>query len=167
LLWGKGSPVYNGVAFQATSLMSYPRPLQKRIPILVGGSGERRTLRLVAELADACNFFGELPIVTQKIEVLRAHCANFGRDPDLVEVTHLSTAIVADTPGSLARKLDGLAIPAKKVKSQHPGTITDHVQRVLSLHAAGVQHHIVSMPHTTVEDLGHYARVIEQVRAKT
>ena len=46
----------------------YPRPLQERIPILVGGSGERRTLRLVARYADACNLFGEPPTVRRKVD---------------------------------------------------------------------------------------------------
>ena len=61
--------------------MCYPRPLQERIPILVGGSGERRTLRLVARYADACNLFGEAPTIRHKVEVLRRHCAEVGPRP--------------------------------------------------------------------------------------
>jgi alkanesulfonate monooxygenase SsuD/methylene tetrahydromethanopterin reductase-like flavin-dependent oxidoreductase (luciferase family)/predicted kinase len=165
LLWGKGSPRFDGAAFQAASLMAYPRPLQARIPLLVGGSGEKRTLKLVAELADACNLFGELPVIAKKVAVLRSHCVAVDRDPETVEVTHLSTAIVADTPGSLSRKVDGLNMPEKMLKAQHPGTITDHVQRVLAFRAAGVQHSIISMPGITVDDIGHFAQVIDQVRS--
>ena len=74
--------------------MCYPRPLQAHVPIWVGGSGERKTLRLVAELADACNLFGDPDVVRRKVDVLHRHCADVGRDPTTIEVTHLSTVLV-------------------------------------------------------------------------
>ena len=55
LLWGKGSPRFEGRTVTVPEAICYPRPLQDHVPILVGGSGERRTLRLVARYADACN----------------------------------------------------------------------------------------------------------------
>jgi alkanesulfonate monooxygenase SsuD/methylene tetrahydromethanopterin reductase-like flavin-dependent oxidoreductase (luciferase family) len=64
--------------------------LQERVPILVGGSGERRTLRLVARHADACNLFGEPDVVARKIDVLRAHCEAEDRDPASVTITNLT-----------------------------------------------------------------------------
>jgi hypothetical protein len=54
---------------------------------MIGGSGERKTLRLVAQYADACNIFGGVDEVAQKLEVLRRHCADVGRDPNEIEVT--------------------------------------------------------------------------------
>jgi hypothetical protein len=65
--------------------------VQERIPILVGGSGEKRTLKLVARYADACNLFGDTETVRHKIEVLRRHCDSFDRDPSEITVTQLST----------------------------------------------------------------------------
>ena len=62
--------------------VSTPRPR-----ILIGGSGERKTLRLVAQYADACNIFGGLEEVEQKLDVLRRHCDAVGRDPNEIEVT--------------------------------------------------------------------------------
>ena len=50
-------------------------------PILVGGSGEKWTLRLVAERADACNLFGDVATIRHKISVIEQHCADVGRDP--------------------------------------------------------------------------------------
>ena len=96
LLWGKGSPRFEGRTVTVPEAICYPRPLQDHVPILVGGSGERRTLRLVARYADACNLFGDAATVRHKIEVLHRHCADVDRDPAEVTVTNLTTAQVID-----------------------------------------------------------------------
>ena len=68
-----------------------PAPLQSRPPILIGGSGERKTLRLVAMYADACNLFGESPeVVAHKLDVLRRHCDDVGRDYDSIRKTMIA-----------------------------------------------------------------------------
>jgi alkanesulfonate monooxygenase SsuD/methylene tetrahydromethanopterin reductase-like flavin-dependent oxidoreductase (luciferase family) len=64
--------------------VSTPRPR-----ILIGGGGERKTLRLVAQYADACNLFGAPEEVAKKLDVLRRHCDAVGRDPNEIEVTVL------------------------------------------------------------------------------
>jgi F420-dependent oxidoreductase-like protein len=91
LMWGKGNPSFAGRVVNVPDTTCYPRPVQERIPILIGGSGEKKTLRLVAQYADACNLFGDPKTVRRKIEVLHGHCGDVGRDPSTVEVTHLST----------------------------------------------------------------------------
>lgn len=149
VLWGPGGKPFHGTRIDVPEALCYPRPLRAKVPILVGGSGERRTLRLVARYADACNLMGDAATVTAKLEVLRRHCADAGRDPAEVEVTHLSTALVARTPAELAddverrRPRHGAARWARRV---NPGTVEDHVLRVRALRAAGVQHVIVSLP---------------------
>jgi alkanesulfonate monooxygenase SsuD/methylene tetrahydromethanopterin reductase-like flavin-dependent oxidoreductase (luciferase family) len=70
---------------------SAPRPR-----ILIGGSGERKTLRLVAQYADACNIFGGPDEVAHKIDVLRRHCDAVGRDPNEIEVTAMYRDLPAD-----------------------------------------------------------------------
>ena len=94
LMWGPGAPRFEGRTTTVEEATCYPRPLQEHVPILVGGSGERRTLRLVARHADACNLFGDPRHVRHKVAVLREHCAAEGRDPAAVEVTHFAPARV-------------------------------------------------------------------------
>jgi alkanesulfonate monooxygenase SsuD/methylene tetrahydromethanopterin reductase-like flavin-dependent oxidoreductase (luciferase family) len=64
-----------------------PPPVQARLPIMIGGVGERKTLRTVAEHADIWNAFGTPEVLTHKDAVLRAHCADVGRDPASIERT--------------------------------------------------------------------------------
>ena len=64
-----------------------PRPVQAHLPIMIGGAGERKTLRIVAQYADIWNVFGTPETVARKDEILREHCAAVGRDPDAIERT--------------------------------------------------------------------------------
>jgi F420-dependent oxidoreductase-like protein len=102
---------FSGRYYQTNEALNYPRPVRSEgIPILVGGGGERRTLRLVAQYADACNFFGDLPGIKHKIEVLARHCEEVGRDPGEITKTRLgglmiaATASEAEAKGKLVRE---------------------------------------------------------------
>lgn len=163
LLWGKGGPSFDGIRYKPKALVGYPRPLQARIPLLVGGSGERRTLELAAKYADACNLFGAPDVVAGKVGVLRQHCVNVGRDPAEVTVTHLSTALVGTTPKDLAEHVDRLGAPKRILAAMNPGTVHDHVARSLALVDAGVSHLIVSLPGLRADDVERYADVITAV----
>jgi alkanesulfonate monooxygenase SsuD/methylene tetrahydromethanopterin reductase-like flavin-dependent oxidoreductase (luciferase family) len=79
------SPPGGHYAFEG--LRIEPLPVQPRLPIMIGGGGERKTLRIVAEHADIWNVFGTPETLTHKDEVLRAHCASVGRDPSTIERT--------------------------------------------------------------------------------
>jgi alkanesulfonate monooxygenase SsuD/methylene tetrahydromethanopterin reductase-like flavin-dependent oxidoreductase (luciferase family) len=91
------APVYSGRRHSITGALNNPKPLRGRIPILIGGAGERRTLRLVAEYADACNLFGDLDTIRHKLDVLERHCAEVGRDPAEITKTKLATLVVGRT----------------------------------------------------------------------
>lgn len=94
-----GSPAtVEGRTASVRGAMNVPPPVRDGGPrILVGGSGERRLLRLVARHADACNLIGDPDAVRHKLEVLDRHCADVGRDPTEIRRTHLGGIVVADS----------------------------------------------------------------------
>ena len=150
LLWGKGSPSYEGRAVRVPEALSYPRPLQAHIPILVGGNGERRTLRLAAQYADACNVIGDAEVVARKVATLHAHCDAVGRDRADVAVTQLSTTLVGRDPSEVATLVDALR-PRRHSSERfaatvNAGTVADQVGRFRALADAGVQTAVVSLP---------------------
>ncbi len=148
-LWGPGNKPFDGEVLHVPDTACYPRPLQAKVPIMVGGSGERRTLRLVAELADACNLFGEPEVVARKVAVLRAHCADVGRDPDDVSVSHLSTVLIGDDADHVRELVERHRPPKvaseRFARSVAAGTVEQHIARVERLVEAGVDHLIVSV----------------------
>src|SRR3954468_24836419 len=77
---------HRGRLFQAQHLLNSPQSLSRpRVPIMIGGGGEKKTLRLVAQYADATNVFGTPEGVARKYRILADHCADIGRDPDEIE----------------------------------------------------------------------------------
>jgi F420-dependent oxidoreductase-like protein len=131
LLWGPGSPRFDGRTTTVPEAICYPRPLQEHVPIIVGGAGERRTLRLVARHAHGCNLFGDPDVVARKVEVLHGHCESEGRDPSEVLVTHLSTA--------------GVLGPGVERDADDVGTVDEQIGRYRALAEAGVQRAIVGV----------------------
>ena len=87
-MWSDDNGPYRGRHYQLAETLCSPAPVSRPRPrILIGGGGERKTLRLVATYADACNFFAGTGDVAHKLDVLRRHCADVGRDPNDIEVT--------------------------------------------------------------------------------
>jgi len=90
-----------GRRFRAERLLNSPQSLSRpRVPIMVGGGGERKTLRLVAQYADACNVFGSPEAIARKYAILDAHCAAVGRDPREIERSTLQEVRLAASAGS-------------------------------------------------------------------
>ena len=88
-MWSEDDGPFEGEHYRLAETVNVPPPVQRpHPPILVGGSGERKTLRLVAQYADACNLFAEgVDSARHKLDVLRRHCADVGRDYDEIEKT--------------------------------------------------------------------------------
>lgn len=166
LLWGKGSPSFSGRVLTAQELVCYPRPVQTPIPVLVGGGGEKRTLRVVARHADAANLFGAPNQVAHKVEVLRRHLETEGRSPDAVEVTHLTGALVATDRSGLRERVNELRDRTTSFEDysrrNNAGTVDDLVSLFTSYHEAGATHSIVSLPDVALPgSVETFAEVIE------
>ena len=88
-MWSEDNGPFEGKHYQLAETLNSPQALSKpHPPILIGGSGEKKTLRLVAKYADACNVFGASTAeVAHKLAVLREHCEREGRDYDAIEKT--------------------------------------------------------------------------------
>jgi alkanesulfonate monooxygenase SsuD/methylene tetrahydromethanopterin reductase-like flavin-dependent oxidoreductase (luciferase family) len=77
---------------------------------MIGGGGERRTLRLVARHADQCNVIGDPPTVRHKLDVLRGHCEAEGRDPDeIVKTAHAGIVVIDESESEVRRRLQDLS----------------------------------------------------------
>ncbi|HVW35366.1 MAG TPA: LLM class F420-dependent oxidoreductase [Acidimicrobiia bacterium] len=114
-MFTEAAPSFAGRHYRVENVLNNPRPIRGRIPILVGGGGEKRTLRLVAQYADACNVFGDADGVRHKLDVLERHCADVGRDPAEITKTTLITATDVDRTAAQATELvkagiDGLVV---------------------------------------------------------
>jgi len=92
-MWSADNGPYHGKHNHLAETLNAPQPLSRpHPPVLVAGSGEKKTLRLVAQYADACNLFGTPEIVRSKLEILKQHCREVGREYDSIEKTTLGTA---------------------------------------------------------------------------
>lgn len=95
-MWSDDDGPYEGAHYRLGSTLNSPQSVRRpHPPILIGGSGEKKTLRMVAQYAQACNLF-DGPEVAHKLEVLRRHCDDLGRDYDAIEKTVISMADLGD-----------------------------------------------------------------------
>jgi F420-dependent oxidoreductase-like protein len=107
-MWSGDQGPYHGKHYQLDRTLNSPQPLTKpHPPIMVAGSGERKTLRLVAKYARACNLFPS-PDVRRKLEVLRAHCEAEGRDYDEILKTAISAFDVGENGENVGAIIDQL-----------------------------------------------------------
>lgn len=126
-MWSENNGAFAGKYFQLAETLCSPQPLSEpHPPILIGGSGEKKTLRLVAKYADACNLFARMGVETVrgKLDILRQHCEKEGRDYSEIEKTTLSTVHLAPD----------------KMNAQNV------IEECRALAGIGIQHAIFNMP---------------------
>ncbi len=131
-MWSDNNGPYHGRYYELAETLCNPQPLSRPHPtILIGGTGEKKTLRLVAQYADACNLFARLgdDALRAKLDVLKQHCDKLGRDYATIEKTTLDTVHLAP----------GQASAADVIKQCH------------QLAGMGIQHAIFNMPN--VQDI--------------
>lgn len=166
VLWGPGNRPFTGRVLSLPDTTCYPRPVGP-VPVIVGGGGEKRTLRLAARYATAANVFGDAATVAGKRAVLDAHCAAEGRDPAAVALTHLSTTLIGVDDRTLAASIDRLRprsqSPAAYAAAVNAGTVADHVGRFRELAEAGAREVMIRLPDLT--DPGPLSRAAEVIAA--
>ncbi|MDQ3410750.1 MAG: LLM class F420-dependent oxidoreductase [Chloroflexota bacterium] len=132
-MWAGDVAPFNGRHYQLAEPLNYPQALSRpHPPILIGGSGEKKTLRLVARYADACNLFAmDLAEVRHKLEVLRQHCETEGRPYDAIEKSTLGPAVALPGAAPLSPELSGWVVsPAQAI------------DQIGALRELGIGHHI-------------------------
>jgi alkanesulfonate monooxygenase SsuD/methylene tetrahydromethanopterin reductase-like flavin-dependent oxidoreductase (luciferase family) len=88
---------HDGPRYTFEQLRHEPKPIQRHLPIAIGGSGEKKTLRTVARYADIWNAFGDVDTLKRKVEILQEHCHDVGRDPKDIEFTVGCKPLIRDT----------------------------------------------------------------------
>jgi F420-dependent oxidoreductase-like protein len=110
LMFTEDRPSFAGKYYRIVDALNVPRPVTPGgPPILVGGSGEKWTLRLVAERADACNLFGDLETIRHKLSVIEQHCQDIGRDSSEITKTRLGSLLIGKTEEQAEAKLASFA----------------------------------------------------------
>jgi F420-dependent oxidoreductase-like protein len=113
-MWSDDEGPFEGRHYRLARTLNSPQPLSEPRPrILIGGGGERKTLRLVAQYADACNFFTGPAELPAKLDVLRRHCDAVGRDFDSIMKTVYYVMDVGDNGERVPQVLDDLAALAE------------------------------------------------------
>jgi F420-dependent oxidoreductase-like protein len=140
---------FSGSHFRVDGAYNNPKPIRGDIPILIGGSGERKTLRLVAQYADGCNLFApDGDRVRHLLGVLEAHCADVGRDPSEITKTALGRVLIAPTHEAAEAKKRTLlerGVPQESIDSMIAGDPDAVGERVQSLKDAGLEGYCLSM----------------------
>jgi F420-dependent oxidoreductase-like protein len=141
-------PSFEGRYYSIDEAWNVPRPIQAGgPPILIGGSGEKRTLRLVARFADLCNITGDADTVRHKVSVLRDHCDAVGRDPAEITVSRLSTLVLTDSPAETANTWEFLSsVAGEQASGYNVGQEDELVDQVQQLKDAGANYLIFNMP---------------------
>jgi F420-dependent oxidoreductase-like protein len=125
-----------------------PKPLRGDIPILIGGSGERKTLRMVAQYADGCNLFGGPDRAKHLLEVLEGHCERLGRDPAEITKTSMRTIAIGETEADVQAKVDAMRgfWPEERIASITAGTPHQILEVAQAYIDVGIEGLTFSMP---------------------
>jgi F420-dependent oxidoreductase-like protein len=140
---------FEGEHFRVRGAFNNPKPIRGDIPILIGGSGERKTLRLVAKYGDGCNLFGDPTRVRHLLGVLEGHCQDVGRDFSDITKTALGAILIGRTHEEAQAKLTALreaGTPQFRLDMLtvgDPDTIGEHVQAYKD---AGLEGYCLSLP---------------------
>lgn len=175
-LWGEGLANLEGPYYTLKDAICEPKPLQQPMPLLIGGSGERRTLKLVAQFADEWNGVGLTPeTYLAKRAILERHCADVGRDPKTIRHSQMAGFIigktdadqrahlakVAETLPALGRNDPDEVIQNMKSRGWLVGTPDEVVQEIGRRQEAGLTR--IMLQHQAQEDFATLELIASEV----
>jgi F420-dependent oxidoreductase-like protein len=139
---------YDGKHFHVEGAYNNPKPIRGDIPILIGGSGERKTLRMVAQYADGSNLFGDIETVKHKLSVLAEHCDKLGRDISEITKTRMAVIVIGATHEAAEAKFEAIKphlTPMRVASVMHgdPDTIAEEVAKYRDV---GIDGFTISLP---------------------
>jgi F420-dependent oxidoreductase-like protein len=172
LMFTQDRASFEGRHYRIREVFNNPRPIQAGgPPIMIGGGGEQRTLRLVAKYADACNLFGDPATVAHKLEVLAGHCEAVGRDPSAITITRLGTMVLSKDGDDARRRARewaertawGQVTPEVRLATAAAGDPDDVSAYVQALIDAGVDELIFNFPAgTSPEEVAFAGQVLTE-----
>jgi F420-dependent oxidoreductase-like protein len=159
------APSYAGRYYRIEEARNVPRPLRGDIPIMVGGSGEKRTLKLVAQYADLCNIHGSPATIRRLNGVIDAHCETVGRDPASIRRTRLASLFVCDDAAQAKQMREFTASIAGDEADERfdVGTEAEILDRVGALAAAGLDTLIYNMPMSEADAVGRAGELLAKL----
>ena len=146
-MWTQEEAVFEGQYYQVRGAINQPKGVQKpHIPMLIGGGGEKVTLKLVAQYGDACNVNGDIATLKHKFDVIKEHCATVGRDYESIHRTASTICAIGETEEeALASIPDAMRrMFGDRIKDALIGTPDTIRPRLAEFEAAGVQELLVT-----------------------
>jgi F420-dependent oxidoreductase-like protein len=147
-LLDEGKITYHGKHYQLENATLGTRPIQKRVPILIGGGGEQVTLKITARYADWWHGFGDPKVIKHKLDVLRRHCEDVGRDVNAIAPTAGGGILVRDDLNLVDKRMREVAARNKVEAPNRPavlGSPEDIAKRLLEYHKVGVKGFLFGM----------------------
>ena len=157
---------YEGKHHSVTDAFNNPPPIRGDIPIMIGGSGEKKTLRMVAQYADASNFFGDAERIRHLVGVLEGHCERLGRDIGEITKTRLGTLVIAEKHEDAQALFDYISeasgMPADRLATWIVGDPDTVAEKCSELLDAGLDGLIFNMPLSDPETVGRAGELLSK-----
>jgi F420-dependent oxidoreductase-like protein len=144
-MWTEENATFSGKFYQIRGAYCNPKPIQKpHPPIMIGGSGERRTLKIAAKYGDACNVFGSVETVKKKLKVLSEHCRLVGRDYDSIVKTKLGHVVIDKDKEKVTQAIKHLPEDRRREFAIY-GTPEEVRRQIEAFRDAGIEYLIVNL----------------------
>ncbi len=151
-MWTQEEAVFEGQYYQIRGAINSPKGVQKpHIPLLIGGGGEKVTLKLVAQYGDACNVNGDIATIRHKFDVIKQHCETVGRDYESIRRTSSTICIIGETEEQALASVPEMMRSrfGDRIRGALVGTPDTIRQRLTEYEEAGVQELLITFPDVT------------------